>query len=54
MSQYGTKYETLGDCLKGGWQIYDRDTDGYLLRKKNPDDLWVLMRFEVKKHLREE
>lgn len=52
MAQGVLIFNSLADAIREGWQIYDRlrDADGgYLVRKKQANDLWAmaLVRFKA-------
>ena len=39
-------YRALSDALKDGFQVYDRTTEGYLVRRRN-GGLWELALVEL-------
>lgn len=42
-----TRFDSLREAIKQGWEVYDRTSTGYIMRKRT-DKGWVLARCDVK------
>lgn len=43
-------YHDLNDALRDGFQVYDKTTDGYLVRRRGASGLWEMAVVIVKEH----